>query len=213
MGPSRKRFLILGAFIGTLLLGAGCLYLIKTPGLKPAQKIHAKDIAFLLQDGDVICRLGDRLWSGYFKDISITDKRFSHMGIVHIQGGSRSGKITVINAEGRAMAGKDFVNEVPLEEFLDIALAAGIYRLRDHDGGTLSGAAREYIGYPFDWSFDLEEERRLYCTELLYVVLKKTAPEVKLKTLFQKELSKELIPLEACSSPDYFDEIAYITVH
>jgi hypothetical protein len=69
----------------------------------------------------------------------------------------------------------------------------------------------DYIGCPFDWSFDLQDDTRLYCTELLYAVLKKTLPEIQLLTIFQKELSKNIIPLEAVSNSAYFKEVAYIT--
>jgi hypothetical protein len=174
----------------------------------PKKRIYPEDISTYLKDGDIICRLGDRLWSLYFKDISLSDKRFSHLGIIRI----RDNKITVINAEGRAIQGKDFVNEVDLDEFLKIAAAIGIYRLNDYDGKLISSAAMEYIGYPFDWNFDLEDKNKLYCTELLYIILKKIAPEIELKRLYQKELKKEIIPLEAYSNSGYFNEILYIGI-
>ena len=199
----KKRALI--AWIAAVPILALCT-IIKLPQLTPQPTIPAHDIAEYLQDGDVICRLGDRLWSAYFKDISPIDKRFSHLGIARIT----DGKITIINAEGRAIEGKDLVNETDLDEFLAIAKAVGIYRLQSLDGKTLSTAAMDYIGYPFDWSFDLQDDTKLYCTELLYAVLKKTAPEIQLQTIFQKELNKEIMPLEAVSNSAFFKEVAYI---
>jgi hypothetical protein len=196
-----KKALITGAVIILVL----CVT-VKPPQLTPRPTIPASEIAEYIQDGDIICRLGDRLWSAYFKDISPIDKRFSHLGIARIT----DGKITVINAEGRAIEGKDLVNETGLDEFLSIAKAVGIYRLRIHDGKALSTAAMDYIGYPFDWSFDLEDNTKLYCTELLYAVLKKTVPEIQLQTIFQKELNREIMPLEAVSNSAYFQEVAYI---
>jgi hypothetical protein len=199
----KKKALIAG--IAVILILALCT-IIKLPQLTPHPTIHAHDISEYLQDGDIICRLGDRLWSTYFKDTSPFDKRFSHLGVIRIADGA----ITVINAEGRAIEGKDTVNETPLEEFLAIAKAVGIYRLRDYEGKALSSAAMEYIGYPFDWSFDLHDETKLYCTELLYAVMKKIAPEIKLQTIYQKELSGDIVPLEAVSNSDYFMEIVYV---
>jgi hypothetical protein len=195
--------LIAGILVIFLLL----FLFIKKLQLAPPKRIYAKDISAYLKDGDILCRLGDRLWSRYFKDISLTDKRFSHLGIIRII----DDKITVINAEGRAIAGKDFVNEVDLDDFLEIAKAIGIYRLNDFDGKIISSAAMEYIGYPFDWNFDLNDENKIYCTELLYIVLKKAAPEIEIKKIFQKELKKEIIPLEACSDSEYFTEILYVS--
>jgi len=201
----KKKALIAG--ITAVLILALCA-IIKPPQLTPRPTIPARDIAEYLQDGDIICRLGDRLWSAYFKDISPIDKRFSHLGIARIA----DGNITVINAEGRAIEGRDLVNETDLDEFLAIAKAVGIYRPRGLDGKTLSTAAMGYIGYPFDWSFDLQDDTKLYCTELLYAVLKKTAPEIQLQTIFQKELNKEIMPLEAVSNSAFFEEVAYIRI-
>ena len=201
-----KKHWVLIAGIFTVGLAALFLY-VKIPPLMPKDRIKADDISIYLKDGDIICRLGDRLWSHYFKDISYFDKRFSHLGIVRIN----DNKITVVNAEGLAIQGKDFVNEVELDEFLKIAKAIGIYRLNDVDGKVISSAAMEYIGYPFDWSFDMEDDSKIYCTELLYVVLKKAAPEIELKTIYQKELKKDLIPLEAVSASEYFSEVHFIS--
>jgi hypothetical protein len=199
----KKGALIAG--IAAIIILALC-FIIKPPRLTPKPAIHAHDITEYLQDGDIICRLGDRLWSAYFRDISPIDKRFSHLGIVRIT----EDNITIINAEGRAIEGKDWVNETDLDEFLSIAKAVGIYRLQGIGGKTISTAAMGYIGCPFDWNFDLQDDTKLYCTELLYAVLKKTAPDIQLQTVFQKEMNKEIMPLEAVSNSTYFKEIAYI---
>jgi hypothetical protein len=202
---NKRRALIAGiciVFVPALFL------LVKihlSPPIKSQKKISAENISAYLKDGDIICRLGDRLWSYYFKDMSPVDKRFSHLGIIRIN----DNKITVIHAEGRAIQGKDFVNEVDLDEFLEIAKAVGVYRINDYDGKIISSAAMEYTGYPFDWKFDLTDENKIYCTELLYVILQKIAPEIELQRIFQKELKKEIIPLSACSNSDYFTEILF----
>ena len=52
--------------------------------------------------------------------------------------------------------------------------------------------------------------RKLYCTELLYVILKRIAPEIILKTVYVKALGKEIIPLDAVSKSDEFEEILVI---
>ena len=200
----RKRVLIAGVFIFILAI----IFAVKAPQLRPQKKINPDNITNYLQDGDIICRLGDRLWSRYFKDISPVDKRFSHLGIVRII----DNKITIIHAEGRTIEGKDSVNEVELKEFIDIARAIGVYRLKDFDGEKISKTAMDYIGFPFDWSFDMTKEGSLYCTELLYVVLKEIAPEIQLKTIYQKEIKKDIIPLEAVSASEHFDEVLFLSL-
>jgi uncharacterized protein YycO len=172
---------------------------------KNVQYIQEDKIFSFLNDGDIICRLGDRIWSIYFKELSPNDKRFSHLGIVRI----RNNTISVINAEGLTKEKKDFVNEVSLKEFLKCAQKIGIYRLKNIEGKTVSDTALEFIGIPFDWQFDMEDDSKLYCSELLFVILKKIEPNIILNKVFIKEMGKNIIPLDICSQSEYFTEIGY----
>ncbi|GHU80963.1 hypothetical protein FACS189468_2280 [Spirochaetia bacterium] len=176
------------------------------PRRETARRFEAADIAPFLEDGDVLCRLGDRIWSQYFRKISPHDKRFSHLGIVRVV----EGTYTVINAEGLAVEGKDFVNETALQDFLDSATEIGVYRLRDGAAAALSAAALEFIGRPFDWGFDMDSDDRLYCTELLYAVLKRAAPDVPLATVWLNPPGRDIIPPEACSQSEHFTEVCYL---
>jgi len=160
-----------------------------------------------LKDGDIICRLGDRLWSEIFSDLSVKDKRYSHMGIIRIN----NGIITVINAEGDTGHGRDFVSEVSLDDFLKVAKTVGIYRINNVDGSQISQAALGYLGIPFDWKFDMSDGSKLYCTELLYVILKQIEPAIELGTAYIKELGREIVPLEAISNSGYFSEVYFMT--
>ena len=169
---------------------------------EPDAVITAAEVAPYLQDGDIICRLGDRIWSAYFRDMSPTDRRFSHLGIVRI----REGNVSVIHAEAWTER-QEGVNEVSLEDFLELALTVGIYRANFIEGAVLSDSAVEYIGRPFDWSFDLSDESKIYCTELLYVILKRVVPEITLPTQYIHFIGKEIIPLDAVSKSEDFDEI------
>jgi hypothetical protein len=175
------------------------------PRGRPVEFKKSDPIYKIVKNGDVICRLGDRIWSQFFKDISLTDKRYSHIGIIHIN----DGLVTVVNAEGDTGHGRDFVNKVTLEEFLQVARTAGIYRVRNIDGEQISNLAIEYLGIPFDWQFDMNDESKLYCTELLYVILKRIEPTLILKVVYIKEFGKYIIPLEAISNSDYFSEIYF----
>ena len=157
-----------------------------------------------VQDGDIICRLGDRIWSLYFKGLSKQDKRFSHLGIIHIS----EGEIFVINAEGLAWEGRDKVSIDSLAHFIKPAGMIGIYRLPDVNGEIISKEALKFIDRPFDWYFDLENDEKIYCTELLYAALKYTYPEIQLKTI--KKYGRDIIPLEAISDSPQFLEILFI---
>jgi len=169
------------------------------------QYVQADEIISSLNDGDIILRLGDRFWSRIFKDLSPNERRFSHMGIVRIRGDT----VSVIHAEGLAIQGMDSVNEVSLTEFLNSALSAGVYRLRYIDGAKISDLALEYIGFPFDWQFDKTDNSRLYCTELLYVILKRINPDIRLNLAWVRALGRNIIPLDVVLQTEYFMRIGH----
>jgi len=191
--------------IGGILLFFAC-FGFYTANRFPSESVAVIDtlnIASYLQDGDILCRLGGRFWSAYIRDMSLTDQRFSHLGIVRI----REGNISVIHAEAWGNDGEDCVKEVPLEKFLHVARSIGIFRANFTEGAVLSDYAVEYKGRPFDWNFDIGDERKIYCTELLYIIVKRIAPEITLKTIYVGVIDKEVIPLDAISNSVYFEEI------
>jgi len=175
--------------------------------LQNIQHIKADELLPYLNDGDIICRLSGRIWSLFIRDLSPAEKRFSHLGIVRI----RNNAVTVINAEG-LQEGDDIVSEVSLEKFLEPALSAGIFRLHNIDTSLISDTAMEFTGRPFDWKFDMDEDEYIYCTELLYVVLKKLDPSIKLNTVWIKEFGRYILPLDICSQSEYFTEIKYLGI-
>ncbi|MCL2066485.1 MAG: hypothetical protein FWG99_03360 [Treponema sp.] len=184
---------------------ASVLIYVLMPRGRPVILQKSDELFEIVNDGDIICRLGDRFWSQVFKDTSVTDKRYSHMGIIRIVDGT----VTVVHAEGTLDSGKDFVKEQSFNDFIKIARAIGIYRTKNIDGIQISNTSVEYLGAPFDWKFDMDNESEIYCTELLYLVFKQLMPEIELKTIYIKELGKEIIPLEAISNSEYFSEIYY----
>ncbi len=195
-------------FFGAILIVFMLLVVVFVVDLRQrnnAHHINEKDVAPFLKDGDVICRLGDRVWSLLFKEFSPVDKRFSHLGIIFIQGE----EISVVNAQGDRNEGNDKVQTIPLEEFLEYAQQVGIYRLNKSDGSLLSKNALPYIGRPFDWDFNMDDDSKLYCSELLYVSLKDIFGDVPIRTVWVKELSKNIVPVDICSQSEYFTEIAY----
>ena len=204
---NRRKVFLIGIITFIILILSIIIYVIVPRG-KPLtlNKIELDILSEIIMDGDIICRLGDRIWSQYFRDVSVTDRRFSHMGIIRLN----NDKITVIHAEGDTGHGIDFVNEITLEEFVEFARTIGIYRINDIDGNQISSSAIEYLGIPFDWQFDMYDDLSIYCTELLYVILKRLAPEKELDKIFVNVLKKEIVPLEAISNSEYFSEIYFI---
>ena len=102
------------------------------------------------------------------------------------------------------------VEEINLEAFLRPAISLGIYRVKAADGAIISDTALEYIGHPFDWSFDLDDDSQIYCTELLYVALKPAQTEHILLTHYVEEVGRDIIPLESISNSSDIEEILFI---
>jgi hypothetical protein len=200
---------LVAAAIGllSLIIALGVCFRNSSVKRLPQTIVEAVDVLPHLQDGDVICRLGDRIWSAFIKDISPGDRRFSHVGIVRIRGDS----IAVINAECLVSEREERVNEVSLPEFLKVAKAVGVYRANFIDGSVISDNAVQYLGRPFDWKFNADDDTEIYCTELLHIIIKNTAPEYSLETKSVRGFGVTVIPLEAVSNSDDFDEILYIT--
>jgi hypothetical protein len=201
---NRNLYVLLGVITLMVLIASICVYVIMPRG-RPLEIEKTDKLYEIIEDGDIICRLATRFWSELFSNLSLTDKRYSHMGIIRIY----NGIVTVIHAEGSTGQGPDYVSEVPLDDFLEVARRIGIYRINNRNPQEVSQTALEYVGIPFDWQFDMDDESKLYCTELLYVVLKRTMPDIQLDTVYYKNSEKEIIPLEAISNSGYFSEVYF----
>jgi len=205
-GVGLRRVIICAALLLSAVLV--CVYFARGGGRwRQAQAtIEAAEVTPYLKDGDVICRLGDKLWSSFVKNMSPDDRRFSHLGIVRV----RNGSVSVINAECLLREREERVNEVSLPEFLKVAKAVGVYRANFINGTVISEGAARYLGRPFDWKFDSSDDAEIYCTELLHAAIKNAAPEYGLESKSVRGFGVTVIPLEAVSKSKDFDEVAYI---
>jgi hypothetical protein len=202
----KKYYALTGIGIFAVLIISICVYIL-IPRSKPALPRNPDMFLEIARDGDIICRLGDRFWSVLFRDMSAEDRRFSHMGIIRVN----NGRVNVIHSEGTTKPEKDFVKEESIGDFVKIARAVGVYRINNlEDQSRIANLAAEYLNLPFDWRFDMGDDSKIYCTELLYVILKRIMPQVELPTVFVKELGKDIVPLDAISNSDYFSEIYFI---
>ncbi|MCL2214562.1 MAG: hypothetical protein FWC06_05055 [Treponema sp.] len=203
----KRKLLIIIIVISMLIIAATAVILFFTiPRKSPNTVINSSAVVPYLKDGDIILRHGDGALSSPFSGISLTDNRFSHLGIVRI----RDGNITVINSVGSILNKDKGVEENSLEQFLKAAMNIGIFRAKFIDGTLISDKALEYLDRPFDWGFNLYDDSKIYCSELLYVVLKSIAPEVELAVLYIDTINMNVFPLDSVSASDYFDEILYI---
>ena len=152
-----------------------------------------------VQNGDIILRSGVGLWSGYFRKRNTVDQRFSHVGIVLID---QDGTCNVLHAEGDDLTGNGQVGICSLETFVNESDLIGISRLKYIDPEQFVLNAKTFIGRPFDWKFNLAEDDKIYCTELIDLALKKTVSGAGLK------VTDDLILPEACLDNTIFEEVA-----
>ncbi len=166
--------------------------------------IEKNGMARLVRTGDVICRVGNGIWSDLAAGLSIREKRFSHAGFILV---NPDASITVIHAEANDFTGIGSVHEEPLVQFLCGGEEAKIFRLRRQlDAGEFERCARRYLGCPFDFKFDLQTTDRLYCTEFVYRVMEDLNPPVRLTTVVS-EKGKRYVPVDSCHDPELFEPI------
>lgn len=143
-------------------------------------------------------RSGVGLWSGYFRKRNTVDQRFSHVGIVLID---QNGTCNVLHSEGDDFTGSGQVGVCSLETFVKESDLIGISRLKHIDPEQFVLNAKTFIGRPFDWKFNLAEDDKIYCTELIDLALKKTVSGAGLK------VTDGLILPEACLDDTIFEEV------
>ena len=212
---SKKRLLIIICLVALPAIAAGIYIFIRFekkteimvyPPITVTGFIRASVVIPYIEDGDIILRMSEGTWSSVFSDYSLTDKRFSHVGIVRI----RDDKISIIHSVGSFGNKNQGVEELPLEYFLRVASSVGIFRIKRIKGAVISDAAVKFIGRPFDFDFDLSDDSSIYCTELLYCALKEAKSVHNLTTRYADEIGREIIPLDAISTSPDIVEIVYI---
>ncbi len=151
-----------------------------------------------LKHGDIILRSGIGFWSELFRNANDQDKRFSHVGVIVKK---RDGDFLVIHAEADDYSGKGVVKQEKLDGFVKFSNAVGISRLKKGDPEKFCRSAVKYIGKPFDWKFNKDDETEIYCTELIDLALKSSGITGGLKA------SSGLLLPESCLDPENFQEI------
>ncbi len=113
-----------------------------------------------LRDGDLIFKMCLYLDS---EIVNLVDKNgnYSHVGIIV----KRGGMIFVLSSEPNA--GVEFQN---INDFLKDASSFSIFRLNVNENLTEKAvkAGKTFLNRPFDNNFDLTNNNKIYCTELVW---------------------------------------------
>lgn len=125
-----------------------------------------------LRNGDLIFRDGKSFISRTLKKFNLKDQRFSHAGILHIEAGEAY-VYHCIGGEGNPD------NRLRKEKLNSFCRPSGIKRysvfrtmLNPQQLEQVDSLAGVYfsLGIEFDTGFDLNDSRRMYCTEMIYKI-------------------------------------------
>jgi hypothetical protein len=183
-------------------------WLIDMPFARPDGGIGLQEIVPYIEDGDFILSREDHLSSYYIRSLAKIDQRFSHSGIIY----RKNGKLSVICADGvddQKNNKKSGVVEIQLDDFIKNKSAVGIFRFKKRSRALFSDKALEYLGVPFNFEYDINDEKSFYCTQLIQVVLRETHTPVQLPLTYIEKEKKDILMLDSISGSDNFEEILY----
>jgi len=171
----------------------------------------ADSIGRLLQPGDLVFRRGNDFASLTFANMNREDRRFSHVGIIQIINGTPM----VYHALGGSFNPNQKILLEPLSRFIAPYenRSFGIYRLTTPAPKLLLTRILDSIykaEVPFDLNFDLETDNRLYCSEFVYKVFKRSDPPVKFSLSDaggRKYVSTETFTLSTYTKQLFFCEL------
>jgi hypothetical protein len=128
-----------------------------------------------LRSGDIIFRDGRGAVSSLFRNFSKTDPRYSHAGIIHRED-NQAYVYHVIGGEGN----EGLMRKEKLADFCSNlqAYSFAVYRT-DLDGKIIDSVAGNFFRnhLSFDAHFDLNSDDKMYCTELVYKILRQVSSD------------------------------------
>lgn len=127
------------------------------------------------QDGDLILRRGEGIFSDIARHFYSTEKRFSHVGIIIT---IRQHPYVIHSIHEEAKGHNGVVIEA-LQHYLQDIKDWAVYRLKlsREQQSSMATIALDYAQQqiPFDPYFDLSTQNALYCTEFIWQVTNRAA--------------------------------------
>ena len=177
---------------------------------KDWEKLHLDDTLF--KTGDIILRDSKGFFSQCFKDFSLTDKAYSHSGVIIKD--TLSGKFYVYHCVG----GEDNITNYMKKDRLEVFVSPksnykfGVYRyaispteLKAFTTGILQHYQNKM---DFDLDMDIGTDEKMYCSEIIYKTLRITSKKdyiaithafgkqyVALDNLYLNEITKQIIKI------------------
>ncbi|MBA3899723.1 MAG: hypothetical protein H0X62_05850 [Bacteroidetes bacterium] len=136
--------------------------------------INFAEIHSLIEDGDIIVKRGKGAVSNLIAKNLKERVPLSHCGIIVFENDT----LYIIHSVAKELSGRDGVQTISLEEFLDDSHIGSVFvsRVKLCKTNTISKFAKEQLEKrtPFDYEFDLKSKDAIYCTELVSDVLLKS---------------------------------------
>jgi len=159
--------------ITPILLAAGLILLsCKADKAEHIETLSEEQLA-LLREGDFVLRLGYGLVS-YTLEMQGGSVGVSHIGVLV----KDSADFEVIHSISGSMAELDGVQKISLEDFLQEARPNSLIavRFKNSNEKLITNEARRLLAarVPFDLSFDLKDTTKLFCSEFIDFILRKT---------------------------------------
>lgn len=130
-----------------------------------------------VENGFLICRLGNGYFSNYFRKYASKEQKYSHIGIISKEKDS----IYVYHSEASEFTGVGFVKKERLNVFLKDIQIFDYYEFIFPDS-TKTNILNAVKGYyekktPFDLNFNSFNDDKLYCTELIATSINNNVPD------------------------------------
>lgn len=163
-----------------------------------------------LRSGDLVFRKGRGMVSNMINAMQETDYQVSHCGILV----ERKERLQVVSAVSSEISEHSGVHGVPLDTFVKNSVPQSLIALRLKGESLQAGKrwanqarrlAKKEV--PFDYSFSLESDDELYCTELIYQVLNSNGIGDEVVEPAQTDSGKQYVGFEAFLGNDRFKPI------
>lgn len=150
-----------------LLLFLGC----KEP--QKQESLRAIPNQNKIENGYIVCRLGNGYFSKHFKKFASQEMIYSHIGIVS----KENNDIYVYHSEASELSGVGHVKKETISSFLEDIEIYDFFQLKYPDSTKIKIINKVKTYYskktPFDLNFDSYNDNEVYCTELIAISINK----------------------------------------
>jgi hypothetical protein len=124
-----------------------------------------------LENGDIIIKRGKGFVSNMIVKYLKEDIPISHCGIIIVENES----VYIIHSVAKEISARDGIQTASIDDFLNDSYKESLFIVRPHFHDSVIKAnylakAKAYLQLkiPFDYDFNLEDESKIYCSELIY---------------------------------------------